>query len=179
MAGDLTAILRRDLRGGENVVNASALGPLVQRWVHDPVERTSAVEILRAVYGHIPSPAHPDLLAQGLENALRRGDILLLRPRPARLFDSGGGSGEQMAAAPAPPPPGKEKNAEKTWVQFELVDENGEPVRDRIRYRLELPDGSVREGYLDGDGSVRVSNIDPGSCRIAFPDIDAREWKAA
>ncbi len=180
-AGNLTAILRGDLRGGDiPVANPPGLQALVRRWVSEPVEQAAIIQILKAVYGHVPNPPHPDLLAQGLENAFRRGDLLLLTRVAGVRGDSGGGGGHPlaMAAAGAAPALARQRAQEKTWVQFELVDAEGAGIGG-ARYRLQLPDGSVREGSLDGDGSVRVPNIDPGTCQISFPDIDAGEWKAA
>jgi hypothetical protein len=65
-----------------------------------------------------------------------------------------------------------------TWIKIELVDEDRAAVAYE-KYRLELPDGSVREGNLDANGRAGVEDIDPGTCRISFPDIDGREWKSA
>jgi hypothetical protein len=63
-----------------------------------------------------------------------------------------------------------------TWVEVELVDDDGNSVGGE-QYRLELPDGSLREGALDAQGLVRVDGIDPGTCRISFPNLDARDWR--
>lgn len=62
---------------------------------------------------------------------------------------------------------------EKTWVEFELVDEAGRPVAGE-EYRIELPDGSTRRGRLGGDGRVRIDGIDPGDCTITFPGLKGR-----
>jgi hypothetical protein len=66
----------------------------------------------------------------------------------------------------------------KTWIEFRLVDEDGKPV-GHVRYELELPDGSTKSGVLDEQGRARFEDLDPGKCQIAFPDIDAREWRRA
>jgi hypothetical protein len=66
----------------------------------------------------------------------------------------------------------------KDWVEITLVDENGDPVPGEA-YRLELPDGSVREGALDAGGKARVEGIDPGACRVTFSNLDARDWDRA
>lgn len=64
----------------------------------------------------------------------------------------------------------------KTWVAIELLDADGKPVPGE-EYRLELPDGSIREGTLDANGTASVSGIDPGSCKVCFPRIDGRVWR--
>jgi hypothetical protein len=45
------------------------------------------------------------------------------------------------------------------------------------QYQIELPDGSTTEGYLDAKGQARVDGIDPGNCKISFPNIDKKSWR--
>jgi hypothetical protein len=77
-----------------------------------------------------------------------------------------------------PPEKKPSETREKTWVGIELLDDEGGPVVGE-KYRLVLPDGSVREGRLDGRGQARFDDLDPGTCEVSFPDRDGREWKAA
>ena len=78
-----------------------------------------------------------------------------------------------------PPKTGQEEETEKSWIEIELVDEDGRPVAG-AEYRLTLPDGeTVAEGSLDDKGLVRLDGIDPGTCRLAFPGLDADSWKKA
>jgi hypothetical protein len=77
-----------------------------------------------------------------------------------------------------PPERMPSEKKEKTWVEIELVDEQGEPIVGE-KYRIVLPGGSVREGYLDARGRARFDDLDPGTCEVCFPDRDAREWRAA
>ena len=63
----------------------------------------------------------------------------------------------------------------KTWVELELLDKNKRPVKG-LAVELALPDGSVEKGTLSDKGSFRKDGIDPGTCRVSFPDLDAREW---
>ncbi len=66
----------------------------------------------------------------------------------------------------------------KSWIELELKDEQGNPVPGE-RYRVTLPDGStLAEGTTDENGLARVSNIDPGNCKITFPRLDKDAWKA-
>ena len=49
-----------------------------------------------------------------------------------------------------------------------------------LPYRITLPDGeTLAEGTLDEKGFARVSNIDPGSCKITFPSLDQEAWEKA
>ena len=65
-----------------------------------------------------------------------------------------------------------------TWVELVLKDEKGRPVPD-ARYVIRLADESTREGRLDDRGFAKESEIPPGPCKVAFPDIDAEEWRLA
>ena len=73
--------------------------------------------------------------------------------------------GPEVAAEPPRP----------TWIEIEVVDGMGEPVRNRP-YRLHLPDGSIREGQLDDTGIIRFDDIDPGACRLELPTEHESEW---
>jgi hypothetical protein len=63
-----------------------------------------------------------------------------------------------------------------TWIEIELLDAAEHPMAGQ-RYRLTLPDGSVRDGRLDARGFARVDGFDPGTCQVTFPDLDRREWR--
>src|SRR5215475_2617613 len=66
----------------------------------------------------------------------------------------------------------------KAWVAVQLLDQSGNPAANE-RYHLVLPDGTVMDGSLNDSGEVWIGEIDPGQCRISFPDIDSKEWTAA
>jgi type VI secretion system secreted protein VgrG len=71
-------------------------------------------------------------------------------------------------------PPNKKK---KSWIELELLDQDGNPVVGE-RYRVTLPDGkTLAEGTTNDKGFARVSNIDPGNCKITFPKLDKSAWK--
>lgn len=63
-------------------------------------------------------------------------------------------------------------------MEFELVDDEGLPVAFEA-YQVELPDGSAIAGDLDGKGQARIEGIDPGNCKVSFPNRDAKDWKRA
>ena len=70
--------------------------------------------------------------------------------------------------------PGEQKKPH--FIEIELVDEDGNPVPGE-QYKITLPDGSVASGTLDGNGKARVDGIDPGSCKVTFPNLDQSVWK--
>jgi hypothetical protein len=117
------------------------------------------------------------------EELIERWKRQILQPRIAY---SGSGIGRTQSAVEEqqrskasperrPEPPPRTPTVEKTWIEFRLIDEYGKPVPN-ARYRINLTDGSIRNGSLDGQGRVLFDNIDPGQCEITFPEIDAREW---
>jgi hypothetical protein len=108
---------------------------------------------------------------QPLTDAIQRGEIVLINTEAA-----GGGAASGLALAPAAAIPKERRVPQKTFVEFQLLDQDNEPVSNE-RYRLKITDGSVREGRLDSEGCVRVSNIEPGDCRICFPDLDGDNWR--
>ncbi|MCH7704889.1 MAG: type VI secretion system tip protein VgrG [Planctomycetes bacterium] len=92
------------------------------------------------------------------------------------------GGAEPTPAEPAPEvgpqdfPPTEVDEKETTWIEIKLVDEEGEPIPSE-RYKITLPDGTEKEGSLDANGKARVDGIEPGSCEITFPDLDASAWE--
>ncbi len=74
--------------------------------------------------------------------------------------------------------PATEEEAEekKSWIEIEMVDEEDEPVPGE-KYKITLPDDSVAQGTLDEKGFARVEGIDPGTCKITFPELDKDAWE--
>ena len=93
---------------------------------------------------------------------------------------------QNMSPAPAGSPtqscgsaaaPDTSVSPEKThWIAIELVDELGKhvPYED---YRITLPDGTAVEGTLDKKGCAKINGIDPGTCKVSFPNRDSKDWK--
>jgi hypothetical protein len=68
-----------------------------------------------------------------------------------------------------------ESEPETTWIEIELVEPDGQPAANE-RYKLTLPDGSVKWGRLDQHGKARVERLQPGNCQVTFPDRDEQVW---
>jgi type VI secretion system secreted protein VgrG len=86
----------------------------------------------------------------------------------------------KYGATPVQPykPPQTEEEAEKkpNWIEIELVDEEEQPVAGE-KYEITLPDGRVAKGTLDQHGFARIDGIDPGTCKVTFPNLDKETWK--
>jgi hypothetical protein len=130
----------------------------------------------------------------GDDEVLARAAALAKRlPVLAALFRGGAAApaveAPQAHAAPAessapaesaPPAPEKpiESKPKKTWIEIRLVGLDGGGLTGEA-YKVQLPDGSTREGQLDTDGKARIDDIDPGGCTVSFPDLTEEDWKPA
>ena len=114
-----------------------------------------------------------------LQICRRRDDSAERHAAPAsRLFGGFGGAGEQPALTPSQLMR-RQPTEELHWIQIELVDLEDQPVANEP-YQLELPDGAIRTGTTDANGMAYVGDIVvPGTCRVCFPEIDSKEWRAA
>jgi len=84
----------------------------------------------------------------------------------------------EASPAEAAPAKAEEKPKQKSWVEIVLVDMDNKPVSG-VRYRIEPPGGEPREGYLNEFGQAGYYEIEPGSCKVSFPDLDKEAWEAA
>jgi type VI secretion system secreted protein VgrG len=98
--------------------------------------------------------------------------------RQQQIQEGTGKYGLVSLAPHKPPAPGESGSEEKThWIEIELVDEDGNPVPGE-EYQITLPDGSTKaSGTLDGKGKARAEGVDPGSCKVTFPNLDKNSWK--
>jgi protocatechuate 3,4-dioxygenase beta subunit len=122
-----------------------------------------AVEaLLRRAVG-VPSRVS---LALRLADALRLRRVTLWRRRGRAPTPSTG-----EGTDPDETPPLEAVREEKTWIEIELLDMDGNPMPGE-RYAITLPDGTVREGALDAHGRAYFGGLDPGSAEIRWPDRD-------
>jgi type VI secretion system secreted protein VgrG len=100
------------------------------------------------------------------------------KAKAEQVEQEAGKYGEAPKKAHKEPETEEEEEKKTAWIEIELIDEADEPVPSE-KYEITLPDGSVAKGTLDGDGFARVDGIEPGSCEIAFPDLDKDAWEKA
>lgn len=133
------------------------------------------VEICAAVQGDFPSGGRPDegSLRRVVRRALDDGRLVAVR---IELPPPGGTFGEEAEPARTDVAP----REDKTWLRIVLVDDSHPPKPVAFkRYRVELADGSVRQGMLDANGMAAFPGIDPGTCHVSFPDFHAPDWDRA
>jgi hypothetical protein len=84
---------------------------------------------------------------------------------------------ELRPSRPAPEPePLRDEPVATSKIIIELVGEDDRPVAGE-RYRVVLPDRSVREGRLDNQGRATVTGIPSGTCKVSFPNLDTEAWE--
>jgi type VI secretion system secreted protein VgrG len=95
----------------------------------------------------------------------------------AAAVASDAGPGKDQSAQEQRHKPSQEDKAKKSWIEIELVDEDNKPVPGE-KYKVTLPDGkTVAQGTLDQNGYARVNGVDPGTCKVTFPDLDKDAWE--
>ncbi len=62
----------------------------------------------------------------------------------------------------------------RPWIELEMVNSLGEPQADQ-EYRVEFPDGSVAEGFLNSQGKVLLETTQAGTCIVRFPGLNQEE----
>jgi len=90
------------------------------------------------------------------------------------MSPSPAGSATQSCGSP-PPQDTVVSPDKKHWIEINLVDEDNQPVPFED-FRITLPDGTVVEDSLDKKGRAKISGIDSGTCKVCFPNRDARDW---
>lgn len=72
--------------------------------------------------------------------------------------------------------PAEKPKEKKAWIEIILVDLDGNPVPN-VRYRITPPSGTPQEGRLNQYGQAGVYQIEPGNCKVTFPDLDKDAWE--
>ena len=113
-------------------------------------------------------------LRRRVQAALESGRVCVVRGLDRERSVGGAAAREEAEEqALAPPPPSEVK----TWITIRLVDDSDPPrAIAGARYRIKLPDGTVREGRLDASGIAHHGGLDPGTCEVSFPEYDRASW---
>lgn len=72
--------------------------------------------------------------------------------------------------------PSDKVTEKRAWIEIILVDMEGKPVPG-VKYRITPPGGSPVEGRLNEHGQAGLYQIEPGNCKITFPDLDKDAWE--
>ena len=172
--GSFIVIRRVDLEPGERSYDGF-IDSYLDDWLRNPATAVAIEDMLRNTSlgsGDVSLRSRgPIEIRRRLQDAFRRGELIMLHQERSRLV---GGTSEERKPEPVPVRPQRDK----TWIEVQLINKKGQPVAG-ARYRIKITAGSIREGKLTQNGSVRIPGIDPGMCEVTFPDYDAKEWTAA
>jgi hypothetical protein len=171
---------RHDLSAEElaKAQTPEAARSILNRILVDRDNRHGLVDVARALGDFHGDARHLsfDRLNDILKRAVHDGRLVLLRGHHHPI--PGGG---KKVEPPAPPPPGPDpkppRPAKLSWIEVNFLGEDGTPASGE-HYQLQLPDGSVREGVVPKSGTVRIEKLDPGTCKVFMPDLQAAEWSA-
>lgn len=84
--------------------------------------------------------------------------------------------GETETEAVTPPvAQAKKEEEKKAWIEIVLADMDGNPMPG-VKYRITPPNGEMKEDFLNEYGQGGYYDIESGSCKISFPDLDKDAW---
>lgn len=157
------------------------------RFKDDPIAMADLRRIFDEAYpGNPAARCTDDQILAGIGNLIESGQLLIAhqelnRGGSAAQGETGDGDSEAAAGSRSSrnSPPGSRAGSrvkKKTWVEFAVVDMEGNPVTNQ-KYMVMLPDGSLHEGTLDRTGVVRFDNIDPENSVFSLPDLDKEAWQ--
>ena len=125
--------------------------------------------------GTAVSPAEP----KAAEEADKANPGEVEKVKAEQIKNKTGKDGSEQIKPHKPPETKEEKQKKQSWIEIQMIDEENQPVTGE-KYCITLPDGAtVAEGTLDEKGSARVAGIEPGTCKITFPDLDKDAWEEA
>ena len=156
------------LKVGGNFVTVDPSGVAIKGTL---VQINSGGAALSGSAGALVSPAAP-AVAKIADNADPGSPMPSYKSQVAAMSESA-----LAAASAATHDPHSEENKEKKhWIEIELVDEQNKPVPGE-KYRITCPDGAIYGGTLDEKGFARVDGLDPGTCKVTFPELDKEAWR--
>lgn len=157
-------------RWGTHLAGWSRLEKSQASWVlraalADSTARTTVFTALQqASAGRI----HASMNQRGLvERELAQGWLVVLEQPIAPIA-----LGRPSAVEPAAPVDDFKPTPARAWIDV-IVVEDSVPMRALAgrKFRLRLPDGSTRDGTLDGQGRVHVDDIEPGRGSLEVTDF--------
>ncbi|MBL8627949.1 MAG: hypothetical protein JNK64_42075 [Myxococcales bacterium] len=88
---------------------------------------------------------------------------------PGSNGGAGGGSGTD---APQNQPVEERPPLDVHQIEIKVINALDQPAVG-VFYQLVQPDGRTRTGTTDGDGMIKIDDIEkPGDCQLTFPDVD-------
>ena len=127
-----------------------------------PLSPTAALEAIQSKAGEVTA-------VSGAGSSVASMSLASIAPAAPRRQSAAGN-------APTHDPNSPENKPKTAWIEIQLVDEDGKPVAGEP-HRVKLREGTVRK--VDNKGTARIEHIDPGSCKVTFPNMDQESWEKA
>lgn len=160
---------------GAALLSADEAAWRIDDWFRDEARTRTLLVDICASLSLSPQLSTAQLKAE-VRSALRYGSLVAYRV--VRVENVGSSAEPVKEATRAAAPPRVEEPTD--WIAIELMDDSDPPKPVPYKkYRIELPDMSVREGMLDSNGQAWFRGIDPGTCKVSFPQIHGDDWKPA
>jgi type VI secretion system secreted protein VgrG len=153
----------------------------------DPKEADTAIPGQRVELPRPQPPPKPLIFSSAalvLVNAAKNGQAFCeicareaSQPAPAPVIVKTAPAVVEEAKDPTPPKQEKPQEQKKAWIEIILVDMDGNPMPG-VKYRITPPGGGEpQEGVLNEHGQAGYYQIEPGNCKITFPELDKDAWE--
>jgi hypothetical protein len=172
----------------DNPADKAEFDYILKQLVASDEERSGRFGVVQSVYvGAFTPPVTPANKIKQTQSAFPAKELgpVTGRPCPTPISQQTTPPVQTESIQPTPqvviPPPiiapaKKEEEKKKAWIEIMLVDMEGKPVPG-VRYRITQPGGEITEGNLNQFGQAGVYQIDPGNCKITFPELDGEAWE--
>jgi len=100
------------------------------------------------------------------------GNTLTLKGSQLTKTSAGSAAGASAQVRRLQPMPG-----DKAFVEMKLEDQDGNPVANEW-FKVEFPDGTVKEGRTDGSGHAWVPGPKEGNVKVTLHRLDQNAWKS-
>lgn len=121
----------------------------------------------------VVAPAAPDAVTE----AISADPGAVSAAKSEALATAAGSYGSvKLPSHTGTPPESADDDTELTWIEIELVGQDSKPIAGEA-YRVITPEGTEASGTLDEKGFARVDGIQPGTCKVSFPNLDKDAWK--
>jgi hypothetical protein len=164
------------LQKGDSLLSFRDVGQalsFLREFASDPAQMVHLRRLLAGTaFGEVDRLEDPEVLEQ-LAPRLVAGRIMILKSGLRSAVSTQETLAEEEVLTSEKKTPVQKKTH---WIEIKLIDTEGNPIAGE-RYRIRLPDGAVEEGYLDSFGHAEYNNINPGTCQVTFPDLDADVWE--
>lgn len=107
----------------------------------------------------------------GAGKLLVEGNTLTLKGSKVELGGSGSAASASASVAKLKPAKG-----DKAFVEISMKDQDGNPLPNEL-FKVEFPDGTVKEGRTGGSGKAWVPGAKEGKVKLGFPALDQKSLK--